>query len=178
MAGQFRKRLSRAVAEAGDAGASAVYLPVRPINGVTIPASLIESEIEDTEREDPAVMIAGIISDPATGGEQRIVDGARAARTDTVTTKVTPKGDWPEVTTRQIVYTIETPHRRGRWVVLSFSAVSGDNPSAALSDALVLLFDALMTTFRWAAVPGGEISTLEARLRDISATHPGSDLHQ
>jgi len=173
--GEFRKRLSTAAAEAADAGASAIYLPVTPVNGVVLPVSIIESEVEDEAKEDAGSVIMDLLGSAGAdgdGGELRMLDGARAARTETVTTKVKPHGDWPVVTTRQIVFTIETPHRRGRWVVMSFSAISGDNPSAALSDALVLLFDALIGTLRWMDAPGAEHSALEARLREIKAVHP------
>jgi len=173
--GEFRKRLSTAAAEAADAGASAIYLPVTPVNGVVLPVSIIESEVEDEAKEDAGSVILDLLGSAGAdgeGGELRMLDGARAARTETVSTKVKPHGDWPVVTTRQVVFTIETPHRRGRWVVMSFSAVSGDNPSAALSDALVLLFDALIGTLRWVDAPGAEHSALEARLREIKAVHP------
>lgn len=166
---ELRKRLTGAAREARDAGATAVYLPTRPIDGFVVPASLIETEVEDDGLAPAAEVIAEIMRDPETDATRETVDGASAVRTDTTTTRVQPSGDWPEVTTRQIVYTVEVPHRAGRWIVMSFSAISGDNPSSALSDALVLLFDALMTTFRWADVPGVDHSELELRLGEIDS---------
>ncbi|WP_394769106.1 hypothetical protein [Lacisediminihabitans sp.] len=167
--GELRKRLTGAALEARDAGATAVYLPTRPVDGFTAPASLIETEVEDDGLASPAEVIAAVLSDPHIDATEATVDGASALRTDTTTTRVQQSGDWPEVATRQVVYTIEVPHREGRWVVMSFSAVSGDNPSQDLSDALVLLFDALMTTFRWTDVPGVDPSDLESRLAEIAS---------
>jgi hypothetical protein len=166
---ELRKRLTAAALEAREAGATAVYLPTRPVDGITVPASLIETEVEDDGLASAADVIAAILGDPEIEATGVAVDGAAAVRTDTTTAHVNLAGDWPEVSTRQIVYTIEVPHREGRWVVMSFSAVSGDNPSAELSDALVLLFDALMTTFRWADVPGAEAGPLETRLDAIDS---------
>lgn len=164
--GEMRKTFTAMVVEAREAGASAVYIPVRPVNGVNVPASFVESEIDDDGADDPGSVLAGILAD-ADDGTLHVVDGAHAARTDSSTVRVEARDGWPEMTTRQIVYTIEVPHREGRWVVLSFSAASGDRPSAALSDALVELFDALMLTFRWSDVPGVDHSDLEERLAQI-----------
>jgi len=164
--GEMRKTLTAMVDEARDAGASAVYIPVRPVNGVNVPASFVESEIDDGDAGDPGSVLAAILAD-ADDGTLHVIDGAHAARTDSSTVRVEPRDGWPAMTTRQIVYTIEVPHREGRWVVLSFSAASGDRPSAALSDALVELFDALMLTFRWSDVPGVDHSDLEERLAQI-----------
>ena len=164
--GEMRKTFTAMVDEARDAGASAVYIPVRPVNGVNVPASFVESEIDDGDAGDPGSVLAAILAD-ADDGTLHVIDGAHAARTDSSTVRVEPRDGWPAMTTRQIVYTIEVPHREGRWVVLSFSAASGDRPSAALSDALVELFDALILTFRWSDVPGVDHSDLEERLAQI-----------
>ena len=165
--GELRKRLVGAVVEAGDAGASAVYLPVRAVNGVTVPASIIESEIDDDGIGEPGSVLADLLADGERDATSHTVDGALAVRTDSTTVRFEPRDGWPAVTTRQIVYTVEVPHREGRWIVLSFSTASGDTPSAALSDALVSLFDALMSTFRFADVPGVDHSDLERRLAQI-----------
>ena len=172
--GELRKRLTASVVEAREAGATAVYLPVRPVNGVTVPASIIESEIDDEGHPDSVGVLAAILDDPALASQGadaslRSVDGAPAARTDRTIRKVQRDADWPEVTTRQIVYTIEVPHREGRWIVLSFSSVSSDDSGSALSDALAILFDALVSTFRFTEVPGAEYSDLEKRLAEIDS---------
>ncbi|TFD85853.1 hypothetical protein E3T61_17160 [Cryobacterium lactosi] len=167
--GELRKRLTHAVVDAGDAGASAVYLPVRAVNGVVVPASFIESEIDLDGEDSPESVIAAIVGDAGWAASRRTVDGAVAARTDRSERRVQIDGDWPEVTTRQIVYTIGVPHREGRWLVLSFSVVAHDAADGALCDALVYLFDALMTTFRWSDVPGEDPSALATRLHEIQS---------
>jgi hypothetical protein len=164
--GEMRKTIAGVVAEARDAGANAVYLPVRPVNGINVPASFVESEVDDDGAGDPGAVLAAMLAD-ADAGALHVIDGAHAVRTDSSVVRVEPRDGWLEMTTRQIVYTIEVPHREGRWVVMSFSAASGDRPSAALSDALVELFDALMLTFRWSDVPGVDHSDLEERLAQI-----------
>jgi hypothetical protein len=68
-------------------------------------------------------------------------------------------------------------------VVMSFSAISAPadqkttEPGAPdigtderITDALVMLFDAMMTTFRWTDVPDAEPTPLELRLAEIGGT--------
>lgn len=196
---EMRKRLFATVVEAGDTGATAVYLPVQPVDGFTPAASIIESEVDDESEQEPAEVVAEILADalpdrydPSDPG-LREVDGGIAARTETLVRRAVPAevaGELPAVDDRQVVWTIPVPHRPGRWVVMSFTAVStpaeatpaGTNPAsttpaeaapaavttdARIADALVTLFDAVMTTFRWTDVPGVEPTTLEQRLAEI-----------
>lgn len=167
---QFRRQLTRTVQEAGEAGATAVYLPAAPVDGFTLPASLTESEVDDESESEPVVVIAQLLADSGQlDSGLREVDGAAAARTEDVLTNNQPEGSWERVWTRRIVYTISVPHRPGRWLVLAFTAVYGDEPSERLAGALVQLFDALVTTFRWVDVPGAEPGDLETRLAEVDA---------
>jgi len=198
---EMRKRLTATVVEAGDNGANAVYLAVQPVDGYTPPVSIIETEVEDESDQAPEQVIAQVLADalPTRHDEDdpgiREVDGGIAARTETVIRRVDPGAelpglgdDLPVVDDRQVVYTIPVPHRPGRWVVMSFSAISAAKPASThdaaadtgtdtdsgaddttdhLTDALVTLFDAIMTTFRWTDVPGTEPTTLERRLAQL-----------
>jgi len=167
---QFRRQLTRTVQEAGEAGATAVYLPAAPVDGFTLPASLTESEVDDESESEPVVVIAQLLADSGQlDGGLRDVNGAAAARTEDVLTNDQPEGSWERVWTRRVVYTISVPHRPGRWLVLAFTAVYGDEPSERLAGALVQLFDALVTTFRWVDVPGAEPGDLETRLAEVDA---------
>ncbi|SBN61647.1 hypothetical protein GA0004736_0535 [Curtobacterium sp. 9128] len=177
---EMRKRLTATVVEAGDNGATAVYLPVQPVDGFTPPVSVIETEVDDESDEAPEQVIAQILADALPDRRDqddpgiREVDGGIAARTDTTIRRADPGNELPElgqdlpvVDDRQVVYTIPVPHRPGRWVVMSFSAISLPDADGQLTDALVSLFDAIMTTFRWTDVPGAEPTTLERRLAEL-----------
>ncbi|WP_420365890.1 hypothetical protein AAEP80_02880 [Curtobacterium sp. L3-7] len=177
---EMRKRLTATVVEAGDNGATAVYLPVQPVDGFTPPVSVIETEVDDESDEAPEQVIAQILADALPDRRDqddpgiREVDGGIAARTDTTVRRADPGTelpglgqDLPVVDDRQVVYTIPVPHRPGRWVVMSFSAISLPDADGQLTDALVSLFDAIMTTFRWTDVPGAEPTTLERRLAEL-----------
>jgi len=166
---ELRKRLLSEADKARDAGASALYLPARPVDGIPVPASLIETEVDDDDVAPAADVIAELLRDPQADAMRVVIDGADAVRTDTALSRVPLEDDGLELATRQVVYTIDVPHRAGRWVVLSFTTIMAVGASGELGDALVLLFDAMMTTFRWAAVEGAEPSDLEMRLAEISA---------
>lgn len=190
---EMQKRLLSTVVEAGDAGATAVYLPVQPVDGFTPPVSIIESEVDDESDQATEQVIAELLADalPDRHDRQdpglREVDGGIAARTETQLHRAVPDevaGELPVVDDRQVVYTIPVPHRPGRWVVMSFSAISaprdepapgtGQRPDVGtderIIDALVMLFDAMMTTFRWTDVPDVEPTPLELRLAEIGGT--------
>lgn len=178
---ELRKRLMSTVAEAGDHGATAVYLPVQSVDGFTPAVSIVETEVEDESDDSTSTVIAQILADAAIGRQDdedsglREVDGGIAARTETVIRRVDPAAelsglgdDLPEVDDRQVVYSIPVPHREGRWVVLSFSAISAPGADDQLTESLVALFDAIITTFRWTAVPGAEPTPLELRLAALA----------
>jgi len=173
--GELRKRLTAAALEARESGATAVYLPHRAIDGFVAPVSIIESEVDDDGIAPADEVLDGLAGDLEANASREIIDGAAAVRTDAPHGRVNLPDDGSEVVTRQIVYTIEVPHREGRWVVMSFSAIAAIESSTDLTDALVLLFDAMMTTFRWADVPGVEPSDLESRLGEIHSNHSEMD---
>jgi len=172
--GELRKRLLAAALEARAAGATAVYLPHRAIDGFIAPVSIIESEVDDDGIAPADEVLDGLAMDSGANASRETIDGAAAVRTDTTHGRATLPDDGPEVLNRQVVYTIEVPHREGRWVVMSFSAITAIDSPPELLDALVLLFDAMMTTFRWADVPGAEPSDLELRLSEIHS-HTGEN---
>lgn len=178
---EMRKRLTGTVIEAGDNGATAVYLPVQPVDGYTPPVSIIESEVDDESDEAPEAVIAQLLADALPERRDpddpgiREVDGGIAARTETVVRQTLPGEavpqageDLPPVDDRQVTYTIPVPHRPGRWVVMTFSAISTPDTDPRLTDALVALFDAVMTTFRWTDVPDAPPTALEQRLTEIA----------
>ena len=157
---QLRRRLTDAVEEAGRAGANAVYLPAS-IDGFALPVSLSEAEVDDESETEPVRIVADLLSDAGQLDGLRDVDGAAAARTAVTIASDQAEGSWERTWSRRVVYTISVPHRPGRWVVLTWSAVYGDEPSERLADALVELFDSIMTTFRWTDVPGEDPTPVE-----------------
>jgi len=164
-----RDRLRLAIGTADTAGASVVYLPVQPIDGVLVPASIVEVEFESGGNDDPLAVIATIATDGYDESESLTIDGRPAVRVTSVLRDVQHDDDWPSVSSRQIVYAISRDADDGTWLALSFSVVWNSTDSERLADALVLFFDAVMTTFRWA----GEDASAGSRPDAVMV--PGSD---
>jgi hypothetical protein len=173
-----RRQLLTTVEQAGDNGAVAVYLPTSAVDGFIPPVSLIESEVDDDSEDTPEVVVGRLLAtsgqlararpdDPLSSGV-REVDGAIAARTEQTHRQVRVLEGLSDLDDRQVTYTIAPPHRPGVWVVLSYSVVSDPDADVRIVDALVQLFDALVGTLRWVAVPDAEPSDLDRRLEQIA----------
>lgn len=163
----LRDQLHKTLANARDAGSGAVYLPTEPMNGTVVPASITELEFTSDAGSDPVTVATGILAD---GYEQSTlveIDGRPGVRVLATSTDVQQDGDWPVVSTRQVLYAISRDEAAGEWLALSFSTVWNSHDTERLADALVLFFDAVMGTFRWAG-PGTELANLPER------TVPGS----
>lgn len=151
----LRDRLRATIGEAGSAGASAVYLPYAPVDGVIVPASVVEVELTADAGTDPLAVVSSILTDGYEESEVLEVDGRPAARVVATLVDVQREGDWPVVSSRQILYAISRDEAEGEWLALSFSVIWNSPESELLAEALVLFFDAVMTTFRWVGADAG-----------------------
>jgi hypothetical protein len=158
----LRDQLHKTLASARDAGSGAVYLPTEPMNGTIVPASITELEFTSDAGSDPVAVATSILAD---GYEQSAlveIDGRPGVRVLATSTDVQQDGDWPVVSTRQVLYAISRDEAEGAWLALSFSTVWNSHDTERLAEALVLFFDAVMGTFRWAG-PGTDLSNLPER---------------
>ncbi len=145
-----RERLRSSLRSAGDEGASAVYLPIAPADGVLVPASIVELEFTSDPGSDPADVVAEVLLADFDEREVLEIDGRPAARIAVLQRDVDQGEGLPPLTTRQIVYAISRDDLGGEWLALSFTVIANSDGSERLAEALVLFFDAVMTTFRWA----------------------------
>ncbi|GAB4086061.1 hypothetical protein GCM10028784_26910 [Myceligenerans cantabricum] len=149
----MRDALRGTFTEATEAGAGAVYLPTEPLNGIMTPCSVTEAEIVSDAGSNPVEVAASILTEDYDESELVEVDGRPGARVATTSHDVRHDGDFPEVSTKQVVYVISRDDAEGDWLVMSFSTVWNSEEGERVSEALVIFFDALMSTFRWAG-PG------------------------
>ena len=142
-------RLRLAIDKAKKIDAYAIYLPLKGMHGLAIPASFIVAEATDFSGGGPqADVLAQLLTDP--GARPAIIDGSDAVRTESVTGGVDEMSG-TEVPARQIVYTIPVPDTQ-QWLLAVFDVIAGEGESeqyVAFVDALIVLFDSIMTTFRW-----------------------------
>lgn len=147
----LHKEFNRAVRQAREAKAHSLYLPVRRVRGHLLAASFVVSERLRAPGTGPHDdLVAGLLRSPGAGREAEAaeVDGAHGVRTEGVVAADPGRG--VEQESRHVDYVFAVPGpERGRWVTVSFSALTGEGARGELADALVGLFDAVLTTFRW-----------------------------
>ncbi|MFE7506887.1 hypothetical protein [Promicromonospora sp. NPDC057488] len=158
----LRDELRKTLAESQEAGTGAVYLPTEPMDGVLVPATIAEVELVSDVGQDPLRVVTSVLSGGYEQSDPAEVDGRPAVRVVQTKHNMRRGPDWPVVSTRQVLYVVSRDEAAGEWLVLSFSTLWNSEKTELLAEALVLFFDALMTTFRWAG-PGTRILNLPER---------------
>jgi hypothetical protein len=145
---ELTKRLRGSVRQARDNAGLDLYLPVREIHGTVVPASFLVAEFSLTSVVplNPA-RVAERILGTTENAEETTVDGASGLRVDRIGRPHIKQEI--EHASRRVEYVLPVPRDPERWVVVGFGTVADGDPSGEFADALVELFDAVMTTFRW-----------------------------
>lgn len=143
-------------------GGTELYLPVERLGGAVVPASFVVGEVtvdaelgSDAGQEpaaaiDPEDLVVRVLLHLAAGdGSARLVelDGAPALRTQALRPARQDDLLGVDAGSRGVDYLVSVPSSDGRWLAVSMSAAV--LPDADVTDLLVELFDAVMTTFRW-----------------------------
>jgi hypothetical protein len=139
-------RLLAAAADGRDAGALDLYVPLAGMHGLAIPASFVVSDIPVQPGREADEAMREFAADPDAGPVT--VDGDPAIRLDTVLEPDTLMTE-VDAPTRRITYLVPVPGLP-RWLTVTFSTIGDGDPASDFSQILVDLFDAIMTTFRWA----------------------------
>jgi hypothetical protein len=145
---ELRRHLTHAVDEARDSGARSVGFPVAPLDGVVIPASFCTAVLDDPEPGDPERLLAALLADAGTDGSFQEIGGGPAVRVDSVATEPGP-GALHDGPTRRVAYYIPHPEAPARWAITTFTTIADGDPRSPFAEALVVLFDAIMSTLRW-----------------------------
>ncbi|MBM6406065.1 hypothetical protein JQN72_17650 [Phycicoccus sp. CSK15P-2] len=143
---QLRKELSAAADEAGEAGARSVVLPVEEYNGFRLPGSLLLTVLEDDPEVDAEQMLSSILADAGPRGLYLEVGGASAVRVESSVDSRHIGRSSPSV---RVVYYVSHPESPGVWGLLTFTVLTDGDVDAAPVRAVVLTFDAVVSTLRW-----------------------------
>ncbi|TFV91652.1 hypothetical protein E4P40_05725 [Blastococcus sp. CT_GayMR20] len=150
-------RLTATLAAARRTGGTELYLPTKRMGGVLVPASFVVGDVAPWTgdgRGDPRELVPRVLTrmladdDDARAVE---VDGAPGVRTEST---VAPDADGEaalSAASRRVDYVVAVPGRAGRWLSASCTVLEAADDEHDLTGLLVELFDAVMTTFRWAA---------------------------
>ncbi|MFY1678247.1 hypothetical protein [Streptomyces sp. WMMC905] len=148
---EMERRLCDVVKEARRAEALDLYLPVEPMHGIAIPASIVVSEMRfpDEVAVEPSAVVNRLVTASGRGGESSIVqvDGVHGVRTDR--TILSGTEDAGELGSRRVDYVAPVPGDPGRWIAVAFSTLGAGDPEDDIADLSVALYDAMMSTFRW-----------------------------
>lgn len=135
---------------ARDGGAIDYYFPAKDMHGVHLNASFVVSSVIPDALTDES-MVGPILADLIRGGADGVeVGGTMWARTEKVEHSEPDSLVGQSVAGRQVEYTTAAPGDPRRWVLVSFSSIADGEPGSDLSHLVVELFDAMMTTWRWA----------------------------
>jgi hypothetical protein len=134
------------VQQARSTGGLDLYLPVEEMHGIAVSASFVVGGVAVPQAADGLGSIA-ILGDLAETGELADVGGAPGVRSERVEFADPARGAY--VDTRRVDYAVAVPGDDRRWLTVSFSTPGGGDPGDSIAEALVQLFDAIMTTFRW-----------------------------
>jgi hypothetical protein len=153
-AGPWRRMLRRDLTEATDEaerqGARGLVLPVREMHGMRMPGSLLLTVIEDSaDPQDPQQVLSEIVADAGPDGMLLEVGGCPAARVCKVIDSDQIKRKAPSV---RVNYLVSAPDVPGVWGVLTFTVLSDGDVDADPVQAIVLMFDAVVSTLRWTDV--------------------------
>lgn len=144
----LRRELTDATDEAERQGARAVVFPIQEMHGMRLPGTLLLSVIEDDgEPQDPKLVQDAILADAGADGMALEIGGCPAVRISAVVDGGPVKRTAPAVRVNYLVAALDAP---GVWGVLTFTVLSDGDVEADAVRAIVLLFDAVVGTLRWA----------------------------
>jgi hypothetical protein len=159
---ELERGLSDMATQARSAGGIDLYLPIEYTHGVTITASFVvsqvtlpepPSELPDEEQADTAQFVSYLTS--ADGDAVPVViAGAAAARKESVAA-ADPAQQVP-FGSRRVDYMLPVPGESRGMLIVAFSTIGDGDPEGQFAKLLAELFDAIMTTFRWARDQSGQ----------------------
>lgn len=143
----LRAELTQATDEAERHGARAVVLPITEMHGMRLPGTLVLTVIEDDgDPQNPRTVLDAILADAGPGGTSLEVGGCPAARISQVIDSEQIKRTFPAV---RVSYYIAAPDAPGVWALLTFTVLTDGDVDAEPVQAIVLLFDMVVSTLRW-----------------------------
>ena len=151
--GPFRRELAAGLAqhvkEAQQAHGLDVYLPVGGIRGLPVAASFAVAHLPPggPGEEEPVAVLAEV-ADGFAGATTTEVAETPALRIDRLVAADPGRQHNVDLPTRRVNYVVPVPANDG-WLLVSFSVAIDESAAEGLADALVELFDAIVSTLRW-----------------------------
>ena len=155
---QLEQHLLAAVAAARAGGGTELYLPVQRMGDLIVPASMVVGTLDLTAEalragtgDDGGDVVTGVLTRWLAADERaRAVelDGAPGLRREHTRAGRPGSQLGVEAASRRTEHVLAVPGAPGRWLTISCTVLEvADAPD--LTDLLVELLDAVLTTFRW-----------------------------
>lgn len=145
----LRKELVAATEDAARNNARSVLLPLQEFAGFRLPGSLLVAVVEneeETEAEDSERLLAELLADAGDDGRYVEIGGAPAVRVAAVTNSDRIKRKTPSW---RVSYYVSNPDAPGVWGLLSFVVLTDGDVDAEPVQAVLLVFDAVVSTLKW-----------------------------
>jgi hypothetical protein len=148
---ELKRRLANIVAGARSRAAIDLYLPVEMMHGAPVAASFLVSEVSfgSVNAMNPALLVSHLASEND-DSQPVTLDGALGVRVERTAPPDPSQGI--DHGSRRVTYMLSVPADPDRWLEIVFSTLGGGDPDDDYARLLVLLFDAIMATFRWTRV--------------------------
>ena len=144
----LRKELTEATDEAARHGARSALLPLSEFNGMRLPGSMLVTVLEDgDETEDAEALLASILADAGDDGRYLEIGQAPAVRVATVVDSARVGRKAPSW---RVSYYVSNPDAPGVWGLLTFTVLTDGDVEAEPVQAVVLVFDMIVSSLRWA----------------------------
>ncbi|MEZ0090218.1 hypothetical protein [Streptacidiphilus sp. EB129] len=144
----LRKELIEATDEAARQSARSVLLPLQEFSGIRLPGSMLVTVLEsEDETEDPEQLLASLLADAGADGTYLEIGGSPAVRVASV---VDSGRIGRKAPSRRVSYYVSNPDAAGVWGLLTFTILTDGDVDAEPVQAVVLLFDMIVATLRWA----------------------------
>ncbi len=152
----LRRELTDATDEASRQGARSVLLPLEEFQGVRLPGSMLVTVLEGDDGgqengaqgggQDPEALLASLLADAGDDGTYLEIGGAPAVRVASV---IDSGRIGRKAPSRRVSYYVSNPDAPETWGLLTFTVLTDGDVDAEPVQAVVLLFDMVVSTLRW-----------------------------
>lgn len=150
--GPFRRELATGltqhVTEARQAHALDVYLPVGGIRGLPVAASFAVAHLPPRSDDEEPVAVLAQLANGFGDTSTAEVAGTPVLRVARQVAADPGRQHDVDLPTRRVDYIAPVPQNAG-WLLISFSVAVDEAAAAGLAEALIELFDAIVSTLRW-----------------------------
>lgn len=144
----LRTELTEATDQAARQGARSVLLPLEKFSGLRLPGSMLVTVLEGEEdTQDPEQLLASVLADAGADGTYLEIGGSPAVRVAAVIDSDQIGRKAPSWRVSYYVANLEAP---GVWGLLTFTVLTDGDVEAEPVQAVILLFDMIVATLRWA----------------------------